>query len=184
MNKPFLVAAACCISSGTTLAGQTTVPAQKAPWAAREISVHAIQSRADHHHTDERGEAGMGFSRTTTSHHFLIQTGGGAIQVAVRDPKDTVGRDHIRRHLKHIAEAFTKSDFEIPMFVHDATPAGVPEMKRMRQIITYSFEETPNGGQVVIRTPNIQALAAIHKFLRYQIEEHQTGDSLQRPSDK
>ena len=182
MNKTFVAAAAWSISLGATLAGQTTVPPEKAAWAVYDISLHAIQRTQDHQHLNERGEEGMGFSQSTTSHHFLIQTGGGAIEVAVRDSKDTEGRDHIRLHLTHIAKAFANGDFDIPMFVHDATPPGVPEMKRMRQNITYSFGETPNGGQVLIRTSNPRALAAIHKFLRYQIEEHQTGDPLQPPS--
>jgi hypothetical protein len=64
------------------------------------------------------------------------------------------------------------------MFVHDAVPAGVPELKQLRANITYSVEQTPAGGQVVIRTSDPQSLSAIHKSLRYQIEEHQTGDPL------
>jgi len=62
------------------------------------------------------------------------------------------------------------------MFVHDTVPPGVPEMKRLKDKITYSFEQAPNGGRVLIRTSNPAALAAIHKFLRFQIEEHQTKD--------
>lgn len=182
MNKSVVVAAAWCLSLGTSLVGQTTVPAERAAPALDDMSLHAIQNTLDHQHINERGEEGMGFSQSTTSHHFLIQPGGGAIQVTVKDSKDTVSRDNIRHHLTHIWKAFANGDFDIPMFVHDATPAGVPEMKRMRQAITYSFEETPDGGQVVIRTSNPQALVAIHKFMRYQIEEHQTGDPLQVPS--
>jgi len=181
MNKRVVVAA-WCLSLGTTLVGHPAVPAEKAAWAVDEMSLHAIQNTQDHQHMNERGEEGMGFSQSTTSHHFLIQPGGGAIQVTVKDSKDTISRDNIRHHLTHIAKAFANGDFDIPMFVHDAAPPGVHEMKRMRQIITYSFEETPNGGQVMIRTSNSQALVAIHKFLRYQIEEHQTGDPLQVPS--
>jgi len=33
------------------------------------------------------------------------------------------------------------------------------------------------GGRVVARTDDAAARAAIHEFLRFQIEEHQTGDS-------
>jgi hypothetical protein len=49
-------------------------------------------------------------------------------------------------------------------------------MKRLREKIRYSFEETPAGGRVVIATPDKESLTAIHKFLRFQIEEHKTGD--------
>jgi hypothetical protein len=51
-------------------------------------------------------------------------------------------------------------------------------MKRLRKDIQYSFAETPNGGRVVISSANKEALEAIHRFLRFQIEEHKTGDPM------
>ena len=118
----------------------------------------------------------MGFSQTTTTHHFLLKSEGGAIQVEANSTDDTGNRDSIRMHLTHIADAFANGDFDIPMFVHNTVPPGVPEMKRLREKIRYSFEETPNGGRVVIATTDKESLAAIHRFLRFQIEEHKTGD--------
>lgn len=132
-----------------------------------------------HSQMNERGEERMGFSQTATTHHFLLKTNGGAIRVEVNDSADVDGRNSVRMHLTHIAGAFQKGDFDIPMFVHDAVPPGVPEMKRMRGNIHYSFEETPNGGQVVIFSAEKAALLAIHQFLRFQIEEHKTGDAIQ-----
>jgi len=85
-------------------------------------------------------------------------------------------RDNIRMHLRHIAHAFQTGDFDIPMFVHDTVPPGVPEMKQLHKHIRYVFEETPNGGRVVISSADAKALAAIHRFLQFQIEEHKTGD--------
>jgi hypothetical protein len=64
------------------------------------------------------------------------------------------------------------------MFVHDTVPPGVPEMKRLQKNIQYSFEETPNGGRVVISSTDKEALTAIHQFFRFQIEEHKTGDQM------
>jgi hypothetical protein len=66
---------------------------------------------------NERGESAMGFSQTTTTHHFFLKPEGGAIRVEVKDPADVDGRNGIRVHLAHIAEAFQKGDFDIPMFV-------------------------------------------------------------------
>jgi len=51
-------------------------------------------------------------------------------------------------------------------------------MKQLREEIHCSFEETPNGGRVVITSANKEALEAIHRFLRFQIEEHKTGDPI------
>jgi hypothetical protein len=126
---------------------------------------------------NDRGEKGMGFSQTATTHHFLLNADGGVIQVEANDPKDTTSRDNIRMHLTHIAKAFSSGDFAIPMFVHDAVPPGVPAMKQMKDKILYKFEETPAGAQVVIATTDPQALVAIQQFLRFQIAEHKTGDS-------
>ena len=50
-------------------------------------------------------------------------------------------------------------------------------MKRLRGKIRYSFEGTPTGGRVVFATADKEALTAIHTFLRFQIEEHKTGNS-------
>jgi hypothetical protein len=132
-----------------------------------------------HSQMNERGESAMGFSQTTTTHHFFLKPEGGAVQVEVKDPADVDGRNGIRVHLAHIAAAFQKGDFDIPMFVHDTIPPGVPEMKRLSGSIHYSFEETSNGGQVVISSSDKAALRAIHQFLCFQIEEHGTGDPME-----
>jgi hypothetical protein len=141
------------------------------PESPAECPMHAA-----HTQKNERAEKGMGFSQTATTHHFLLKPNGGVIQVEAKDLADTANRNGVRMHLGHIAEAFQGGDFDIPMFVHDTVPPGVPEMKRLRNDIQYSFEETPNGGRVVISSANKEAIEAIHKFLRFQIEEHKTGD--------
>ena len=134
-----------------------------------------------HAQMNERGEHAMGFSQTATTHHFFLKPDGGVIQVQVSDPKDTSSRDNIRMHLGHIAKMFADGDFNIPMFVHDTVPPGVQEMKQLQKRIHYTFEETPNGGRVVIATTDKLAVDAVHRFLRFQIEEHRTGDSQKIP---
>ena len=124
-----------------------------------------------------RGEHAMGFSQTETAHHFLLKRDGGVIAVSANDAKDSTSRDRIRAHLHHIAEAFAEGDFDIPMFVHDSVPPGVTEMKQLQERIHYTFEEKPNGGCVIIATADKRAIDAIHRFLRFQIQEHHTGDS-------
>lgn len=125
---------------------------------------------------DSRGDQAMGFMHTKTTHHFLLKQDGGVIEVTADDAQDKQSIRAIRTHLGHIASAFAAGDFDTPMFVHDQTPPGVEEMKRLRGGIHYSFEEVDRGGRVVIRTNDAGARAAIHQFLRFQIEEHRTGD--------
>jgi hypothetical protein len=132
-----------------------------------------------HAQMNERGEKGMGFSQSATTHHFVLKPYGGTIQVEANNSADTANRDAIRQHLTHIAQAFSNGDFDIPMFVHATVPAGVREMKRLRAKIHYSYEETPRGGRVLIAASDKESLEAIHKFLRFQIAEHKTGDPIE-----
>lgn len=126
-----------------------------------------------------RGEKGMGFSQSATTHHFLLTSDGGAIQVEVNDPKDAANRDSIRGHLAHIARMFAEGNFETPMFVHDQSPPGVGVMQKLKAEIGYKYEETGNGARVRISTRNREALAAVQEFLRFQIKEHRTDDPLE-----
>ena len=128
---------------------------------------------------NKRGDRVMGFDHTKTTHHFRLLPDGGAIEVTANTAEDTASRDEIRMHLGHIAKMFASGNFNAPMLVHDQTPPGVPVMQKLKSEITYSFEETERGATVRISTKNAEALQAIHEFLRFQIKEHKTGDSLE-----
>jgi hypothetical protein len=52
-------------------------------------------------------------------------------------------------------------------------------MTQLRDRIAYTYEDVPGGGRVRITTRHVRALSAAHEFLRYQIRDHRTGDSLQ-----
>jgi len=132
----------------------------------------------EHHaaDVDRRGDQAMGFSHQQTTHHFTLTSDGGQIFAAAITTGDVETRDAIRAHLGHIARAFSAGNFEMPMFIHGKTPPGVPTMKRLRERIQYRSEDTERGAQVVIRTSDPDAVAAIHAFLRFQIADHRTGD--------
>jgi hypothetical protein len=133
-------------------------------------------SSSDHDAMLDRGDEGMGFLQTKTTHHFLLKRDGGVISVSANDPKDSSTRQRIRVHLEHAAHAFSQGDFDIPMFVHDQVPPGAPEMKRLTSRIRYCFTDTEAGGQVSISSHSPDAVTAIHNFLAFQIREHGTGD--------
>jgi hypothetical protein len=128
---------------------------------------------------NERGDRMMGFSHDKTAHHFRLYEDGGAIEVQANDSEDTASRDQIRAHLSHIAQMFAAGDFNAPMLTHGRVPPGVPTMKRLKDAISYQYSEMERGGVVRITTENPAARKAIHQFLRFQISDHQTGDSLQ-----
>jgi hypothetical protein len=127
----------------------------------------------------ERGTHEMGFSQDKATHHFLLLPDGGAIQIVASSTTDTTTRDQIQMHLAHIAQMFSDGNFQIPMLIHDKIPPGVPVMQRLKAAISYKFEKLDSGGQVRITTKNAEALSAIYEFLRFQITDHQTGDSTQ-----
>jgi len=128
----------------------------------------------------QRGESheGMGFSQTTTTHHFYLTQTGGIIQVTAKDPTNTQQIATVQMHLKHIVGMFSEGDFSTPHFVHDTNPPGAATMKRLRSSIQYTNETIDNGGRIKIETASPEALTAIHDFLRFQIKDHQTGDPL------
>ncbi|HZR29033.1 MAG TPA: hypothetical protein VFA71_09645 [Terriglobales bacterium] len=132
------------------------------------------QHRAD---VEEHGDQAMGFPHDKTTHHFRLYSDGGAIEVTANESRDSINTGAIRSHLAHIVTLFSNGDFSIPMFVHDQVPPGVPVMKEKRAVISYSFEELSAGGRVRIKTMDPDALKAVHDFLRFQIEDHHTGDA-------
>ena len=126
-----------------------------------------------------RGDKHMGFDHLKTTHHFLLASDGGAIQVEANDAKDSASRDQIRRHLHHIAMMFSEGNFEVPMLIHEKTPPGSEVMQKLKGEISYEYKETERGALIQISTANTQALQAIHEFLKFQIKEHKTGDPLE-----
>lgn len=132
-----------------------------------------------HEQMNKRGDQGMGFDQDKITHHFLLRKNGGAIQVTANSADDKTSKEEIQMHLHHIAQAFKSGDFNIPMFVHDQTPPGVDTMTKLKDQIHYKYESATNGGRVLISSANAEAVAAIQEFLKFQITEHKTGDSLE-----
>jgi len=142
-------------------------------WAAAAQNAH---QDAHHDAVNRRGDHVMGFSHEKTTHHFRLRADGGEIEVTANDAKDAESRAQIRAHLPHVAQMFAAGNFNAPILVHDRTPPGVPVLEKLKDQVSYQYEEVENGGRVRIRTKNTEALRAVHEFLRFQIEDHKTGD--------
>lgn len=132
---------------------------------------------ASHDSVDQRGDHVMGFSHEKTKHTFRLYEDGGAVEVRANDAKDAESVAAIREHLQVIAKDFTSGDFAKPKEIHDRVPDGVPAMKELGSRITYSYEELDGGARVRIRTSDARGVEAVHQFLRFQIEDHGTGDA-------
>lgn len=134
----------------------------------------------DHHRAvDARGDSVMGFSHTKTKHNFVLLTDGGAIEVRANDSSDAASVTQIRAHLLEIAELFTSGDFEKPLAIHGRLPDGAAAMKSASSAIAYRYEQVERGARVRIVAREKKNIGAVHAFLRFQIKDHRTGDSLE-----
>ena len=161
-----------------------------AAWLSAPAGAQQPQQGQEHehdaHHRDmlTRGAQAMGFDQDRTVHHFLLYEDGGAIDVAVKEASDHANLHAVRQHLQQIAGLFKAGDFGKPALTHAQQVPGTADMTRLKERITYQYEETPLGGRVRIVTRDAAALAAVHAFLHFQIKDHQTEDSgvVQQPS--
>jgi len=158
---------------------QDKAAAQASPMCPMHEKKAPPASPQEQHHEGvvQRGDEVMGFSHEKTTHHFRLYADGGAIEAEANDVNDTASRDEIRSHFGHIVKLFVAGDFSAPMLIHAQNPPGTAEMKRLREGIQYKLETREKGGRIRITTKDSNALSAIHEFLRFQIADHQTGDS-------
>jgi hypothetical protein len=146
----------------------------------KDCPMHAQQAAQAHHEVVEsHGDQAMGFPHDKTTHHFRMISDGGVIEVTANNQNDKTNTDAIRSHLAHVTMMFGNGDFAIPMFVHDGVPPGVTTMKVMKSAIHYTYDEMPSGGRIRLKSDDPIGVAAIHDFLRFQITEHETGDTLE-----
>jgi hypothetical protein len=152
-------------------------------WLSAPAAAQQSQQGQAHDHTAHhrdmltRGALAMGFDQDRTVHHFLLYEDGGAIEVSVKEASDHANLQAVREHLQEITRLFKSGDFGKPALTHAQQVPGTAEMTRLKEHITYRYEETSTGGRVRIATRDTDALAAVHAFLHFQIEDHGTGDS-------
>ena len=129
-----------------------------------------------YHSMQARGKTTMGVDQATSNHGFQSLPDGGRI-LFVRKIDDTAGVRKIRAHLHDMQRAFGSGDFSMPMFIHMKSVPGVDVMSERHAQITYKETDLPNGGQLQITTTDSVAIAAIHRFLAFQRDEHHAGST-------
>ena len=138
---------------------------------------HDMSDHARHmQEMNARGDKAMGFSQTAATHHFVLLRDGGYVQATANDATDSKTVEQIRMHLMDIKKKFAAGDFSAPELTHGKVPPGVPVMRKLKGDIKYNVEFVAGGGQLHIASKNSKAVAAIHDFLKFQIEDHETGD--------
>ncbi len=137
---------------------------------------HQVQQTEHSASVTHRGDHVMGFSHQETVHHFQLTPAGGVIVVSAISDADHATIAAIQAHLSRVARAFASGDFAMPEQIHGQVPPGVATMKERRSTIRYVFEVMPQGGRVLISSQDAVAVDAVHAFLRFQIDDHHTGD--------
>jgi hypothetical protein len=176
MRIPYFVLALQLLPPGLSAAQHPVMP----PGISHDEHLRQLQKDED---LKRRGALAMGFDQDKVAHHFLLQRSGGSIVVTARNAADSESVTQIQIHLRQIAEGFAAGVFDKPIETHAEQPAGAEAMAAHRRLITYTYRERSDGGEVAIATSDPTTLAAIHEFLRYQIVEHQTGDPLAPPPE-
>jgi hypothetical protein len=121
-----------------------------------------------------RGQQAMGVDQYTSTHRFDALADGGRIELQ-REGDDPEGIAAIRAHLRVIADAFARGEFDTPAFVHDQAVPGTEVMAARRAAIRYEYRDLPRGAEVRIVTADAEALAAIHAFMAFQRGDHHAG---------
>jgi hypothetical protein len=96
--------------------------------------------------------------------------------VHAQSSDDAKSIDAIRMHLKRSRKSSHPVISTKPFAVHATNRPGVDVMASRRDRIKYECGEIENGARVRITTTGAAALAAVHRLLEFQIEEHRTGD--------
>ena len=145
--------------------------------AVSALAQHDMQQHDHSAGVKQHGAEAMGFDQERTTHHFALTKDGGYVQVTANDAKDDASIAHIRSHLQEQQRKFAAGDFAAPEHTHSQVPPGVPAMQRLKKQIKYNYEQIDRGARLRIASKDPKAVAAIHDFLKFQISDHQTGDS-------
>ena len=139
----------------------------------------ALAFAQDHHQmVNEHGDRVMGFSHEKITHHFELSYNGGCIDFRYYEMNDTQSRDEIRAAFPaHRPGMFAEGNFNAPMLIHNREDVpGTTVMSRLKDQLHWTMSETSRGARLTVIADNRPALDAVHQFLRFQIEDHQTGD--------
>jgi hypothetical protein len=148
------------------------------PMHAQHMAAAKQHDAAAHHQddVDARGDDVMGFSHEKTKHSFRLLDDGGAIEVRANEADDAADIAAIRTHLQEVARDFATGSYAQPEAIHGRLPDGAATMKSLGSAVTFRYEELERGGRVRISTASAEGVQAIHDFMKFQIDEHRTGD--------
>ena len=100
----------------------------------------------------ERGQVAMGVDQYTSTHRFDDLPDGGRIELQ-RDSQDSRDIATIRTHLREVASAFQKGDFNVPGFVHAQEVPGTSVMAARPKYAAIPAQPKSPSTRIVLPTP-------------------------------
>jgi len=117
----------------------------------------------------------MGVNQYTSRHVFEDLPDGGRVVLDRDDASDTAAIRTIRSHMRDIEAAFRQGNFAAPGLVHAREVPGTDVMSARRAAISYTTVDRPRGAELMIRTTDSAAVAAVHRFLAFQRSDHRAA---------
>jgi hypothetical protein len=117
-----------------------------------------------------------GLDNERVDRHFYVLKNGGAVEVLAKNPNDEATVKAIQTYLKKESDLWTKGNFETITAVYGRPPEGTPQLKKLRNDVTFAVVPEENGAVLRMLTVNPTAKSAIHDYLRFQIDQLKTGD--------
>ena len=115
-------------------------------------------------------------------HYYLVKNGG-VIEFTAKDPADNATISTVQKYLETQKDLFEKGKADADTGVYGKVPDGLPALKKLRNDITFFAVNTDSGAALRMFSVNDQARQAIQDFMKFQINEHKTGDPLQVAED-
>ena len=110
-------------------------------------------------------------------HYYLVKNGG-VIEFTAKDPADNASIAAVQKYLLAQKDLFEKGKNEGDSEVHGKVADGTLVLKKLRNEITFFTVKNEDGAVLRMFSVNEQARQAIQDFIKFQINEHKTGDPL------
>lgn len=114
----------------------------------------------------------MPFDVAKTWHVFRMTETGGTQRVVIREPGFADQVTPVRQHLKEESARFQAGDFTDPSHLHGADMPGLADMRASGGRIRVTYNELPDGAEIVFTAGDIAAITAVHRWFGAQLSEH------------
>ncbi len=125
---------------------------------------------------DTRFSRALGVPLDKVTIHYYLVKNGGVIELSAKNTGDSGTIAALQKYLQNQKDLWEKGKETAVTEVHMHPPEAAATMRKLRNDITFYAAKTDNGGVLRMFSINDQARVAIQDYLRFEINEHKTGD--------